>query len=39
MQPVMMHALLHRKSYTQINVTTTECDLYSTVLITTIMQQ
>lgn len=38
-QPVMMHALLHRKSYTQITPTTTECDLYSTVHITTIMQQ
>jgi hypothetical protein len=34
-----MHALLHRKSYTQITLTTTEYDLYSTVLIMTIMQQ
>jgi hypothetical protein len=30
MQPLMMHALLHRKSYAQITVSTTECDLYST---------
>jgi hypothetical protein len=30
MQPAMMQALLHRKSYTQINATTTECDQYST---------
>jgi hypothetical protein len=39
MHPVMMHALLHRKSYTRITLTTTERDLYSTVLITTIKQQ
>jgi hypothetical protein len=34
-----MYALLHQKSYTQITPTTTECDLYSTVHIMTIMQQ